>query len=326
VVDKNEIIRILDTYELTPALREIIAERAFKRLGKFSDFDDAYEYVDDSVQFFADYYTNRKLVTLDDGPLKGSFEFVGFNEKNTFDIDENFRQRKLKSTNESLEGLINKKNIDFLNKLLAQTSIENDEYKGMLTSLSVDELDRINDNLDLIRINLYEKHPYIIERGGLEIKSFNPFSIRFSNRRYQKDPLDFFNQHKQVYGGMSRKELESFDMGLARRLYIYDQMDDAIPEKKPHGLFLKDDKVKQIITSYDEFYGCPRKAEKPIGVRRETIKKYWLDAGLTIYASPFVFKDDPTIFIKRNNLEGLSRSQIKTQYPGSLMFCQRKIF
>lgn len=52
------------------------------------------------------------------------------------------------------------------------------------------------------------------------------------NRNYHGNPLAFFNEHKDIYSGMSRGELYAFDKGLYSALWREKQLHITIPERR----------------------------------------------------------------------------------------------
>ncbi len=63
--------------------------------------------------------------------------------------------------------------------------------------------------------------------------------IEFGLRRYNGNPLGFFQEHRHIYAPLSRSQLFAFDGGLYECLRQAGQLDVAIPEKRyrtGHGL------------------------------------------------------------------------------------------
>ena len=87
--------------------------------------------------------------------------------------------------------------------------------------------------------------------------------IKFSSRRYNRDPLGFFEKHKDLYCYMSRHELQKFDAGLYSALLGHTikltdgrtvkQINVAIPEKlqrdykgNPLEFFRSSERIKSM--------------------------------------------------------------------------------
>ena len=95
---------------------------------------------------------------------------------------------------------------------------------------------------------------------------FTPLSIRFGRRNYNGNPLGYFLEHKDDYGGMSRAELASFDGGLYRVLRKHRQLSEAIPTtlRRTFG-----DPLQYFRENQDIYGGLTRKDlerfHKPLG-------------------------------------------------------------
>ena len=100
------------------------------------------------------------------------------------------------------------------------------------------------------------------------------------HRNFQGDPLSFFRKHTK-YSGLSRTELARLDPTLYGSLITYGQLEQAIPETKPHsGKRFSESRVKEIILSRSTYNGDALKASQHLGCDKRTVLKYWGQAEL----------------------------------------------
>jgi len=143
---------------------------------------------------------------------------------------------------------------------------------------------------------------------GLEIYS-QPYD-------FKGDPLIYFGSSKK-FKEISRKKLEKKHSGFYLALKKKGKLDEAIPKKKLSQK-LSDYNIRLILDSYEASYGCLYLVEDSLPFSKRTIRKYWKENNLKIYANPYHFKENPVIYFN-NNLElflGLSRSKLKEKYSG----------
>ena len=99
--------------------------------------------------------------------------------------------------------------------------------------------DQVKDKLDELEKRFGDRGVIRLPARPIEHISFNPLAIAFKPRKYNGNPLQFFYKHWDVYAGLTRSELRSFDSGLYRALCRANEMDEAIPSTPcyKHGAY-----------------------------------------------------------------------------------------
>jgi len=153
---------------------------------------------------------------------------------------------------------------------------------------------------------------------------------RLNNRRsYKGNPLKYYLEHKDKYGGFSRDELSLDDPGLYRSLLRAGQLDTAIPFcLEPSRNKLKPYQIEEIIKSYKPSFGNSRKASKNLHHASETIRKYWRKEGLEIKKGrPRVSEKELKEILRAYKLDNgsISRASEKLHHsPLTIKICWRK--
>jgi len=113
---------------------------------------------------------------------------------------------------------------------------------------------------------------------------FEPFFIRFGNRRYQGNPLTFFEENTEIYSNLTRTELSKFDPGLYKALRRAGQLELAIPERKmyvPKRIKILIQNRAALIDSHSSYNGDLILASKNLPYNSRLIKKLWEDLRIT---------------------------------------------
>lgn len=327
MIDLEEILGIVDTYDLTENQRDIVLRNTLKRQAFFEDYSKAYDYISNFVEYLNIPFQERRNISLDDtiGDSKTPIShFLGKWDNIVFEKDELYRKNTiLQYSNQYLGNLFDDEILDFFNYLVINTSLEPEEYKSVLESIN--DFHDIQNRLKLLKSYIYDKDEDNISREDLTVTSFSPFKVAFRNRKYGGNPLKFFQDNKELYGGMSRKELERFDSGLERHLRIHGQMEQAIPEIVITNSLKKRD-IDRILNSYDDSYGCANISSEKLGFHPHTIRKYWKENELKLYRKPWRFKENPLIYFKRNKhkFKDMTRSEFREKHPGFCKYLSEK--
>ncbi len=321
----ESILEIVDTYELTESQRNYVERNISSRLDRLNDFTTAYSYISELVDFLNVPFGERRALRLDESIENSNTSktyFFGTDDEILFEKDEEYRKQKISEISlQYLKGVFEPKILEFFTLLILNSGLEPEEYEEVIKKIPESQIPEIAYRLGVLKRGLFDKDEDYIVRGNIEVTSFSPFKIKFRNRRYNGDPLQFYREHQDLYEGMSRKELEGFDSGLARHLRYHSQIKDAIPETKLTNS-LSDEEIATIMNSYEDCFGNLKIASEKLGFHRRTIAKYWRKKGLKTYSYPYRFQNNPLAYYQRNRdkFEGKSRSEMQAEYPGFTNF------
>jgi len=289
MINQEVVEEIVKTYDLPTRLEDKISRIATRRINELaiSGFDSCYRYIDDLINKFKRPYQERVHISLDSQIKHDSndtyHDIIGFE-------DINLRQL-FEYEDEPQNRIFASELIDILKDRLSEVELE------MLTQLLDSEKNRrlfIYTNPDIILNNVEEIGQRLGSladkfkfNGGLKIPqrpiihvNFNPLRIKFGNRKYDGNPLAFFQKNIDTYGKMSRGQLQKFDGGLDVSLRKYGQLDLAIPERKCNNYRLKQEEIDKIISAYSLCDGIRKRAIEITGRSAKAVSKYWKKNGL----------------------------------------------
>ena len=289
---QDNVACIVQTYELSRALREKIQTVAARRCGdgRIPSFSDQYEYVAELVERFTAPYPERFAIRLDQPAFEDSrrthHDLIGTENSGLKQLILGKSQRKALHAHEIVDILqthLPAAHLDFLADLLRNRA------EASLWQFSADRI-RINmRSIAQTLKRLEERHG----RNGRIImpprpiksvtrRSNGELAIRYGDRRYKGDPLAFFEQHREVYGGLTRAGLYRFDQGLYQTLRSSGQLDQAIPRKAfDSGRPFPSDKVEKIIKTFQQ-NGNLAKTARMTGCCVPTVRKYAKLQGLKV--------------------------------------------
>ena len=249
----ESILEIVDTYDLSESQRSYVERKVSSRLDKLNNFTTAYSYISELVDFLNVPFGERRALRLDEA-IKDSntskAHFFGIENKILFEKDERYRNQKISELSlQSLNGIFESEILEFFTLLVLNSGLEPEEYKEILKNMDESQIPKIANRLEVLKRGLFDKDEDYIIRGNIEVTSFSPFKIKFRNRRYGGDPLQFYREHQDLYEGMSRSELSIYDSGLYASLWKARQLNEAIPNiKSPNKISLEG--LEEILSSY----------------------------------------------------------------------------
>lgn len=295
MVDRNLVKSIVGTYDLSPRLKDKITGIASRRIDELyiKDFSGMYRYIAELIEKFKIPFGERVMLRLDK-PLFFNSEttlhnFLGFDDSAIRSMLEGGEKEELafEDAIDLLRGRIDSLDL----RLLRQMSDKDEMLKlGISSERILAAAPLIQERLEALA-KKYEKDGRLLipKRPIINIR-FNPLLIRFGNRRYNGIPLAFFMKHEDVYDGLSRGQLANLDGGLYDALRKTKQLEIAILEADEATVemarhfrkreFKKLQKKFNIIVAYKTYKGSALEASKHLPYAKETMLRYWRDAGL----------------------------------------------
>lgn len=282
MVNKELIRDILKTYELPEKLEDKLFRITCTNIEEqnISSFDKMYRYIGYLVEQFKVPYNERNSLKLD-SILNGRpiSEIYGVEDSSLNEIIEPNKQITL--TSALLQQILN----DFDND--TQSFIK-ELFKSNNNQLELDS-NTFSNSLKYFKSKLNFIFQKFGGTKGIDILKlrpiidlrFDPFLIQFGRRKYNGNPLNYFEEHKQFYSGMTRNQLAKFDSGLYCSLRKSGQLEKGIPIIANR---LSESEIKQILDSHEISKGIPFKAEKITNFDHHTIRKYWREYGLEIFS------------------------------------------
>ncbi len=288
-MDKKFIRGIVETYDLPPKLEARITNIAITGIEEhnFSNIADQYDY----IAWLVDKFTNlaslgaRLPISLDAEIKPNSHLRLYDLITSPYDNDKKGLEEENGVDILSLEELLNllrerldKKGLNLLSTLLPE------KRRKMMLYVNYPKRD-ITRNYDDIAYRLAEIAETFDRNGKIMIPprpiiqvKFKPLRIKFGRRNYNGNPLSFFEQHRENYQGMKRKELKHYDSGLYTALRIQRQLDKAIPDS-----WLLSEQEKEIIRrTFIANDGYLYKTAQQLGYAHQTIKKVCREGGLKV--------------------------------------------
>jgi len=233
--------QIIETYELTPGFSDLVVRTATRVVDErmINSFDGIYTYIAGLIERARESYAPRSRRL--DSPVTADsttpfHEFVGTEDKdlaNLFESESDYREKMPAYDALSiLEGKLDKPYLDALRQLMEQlyTTGAPDILLHTSPEWVLENVDQIQENLEEF-LDRYELEGRIIipHRPIFHIQ-FNPLVVKYRQRNFHGDPLAFFREHQDRYGGLTRSQLNRVDPGLYYALRVKRQLDEAIPE------------------------------------------------------------------------------------------------
>lgn len=271
---QRDICQLIETYELPPKLEERILAIALRKVEEESidNFAQAYREISNLVDIFKTPRAERHAVRLDHaqsnddertyhetiGEIDRTLESIS--EEPVSEIIDIVPQQVLDQLEEKVdEHVLMKMKEIFGEYMTIQVGLNPEE---VVQSRSVIE-ERAKKLFDKFMINGQVKIP----RRPIKRVTFQPeLRIEFGVRRFNGNPLAFFRENNDVYGRMSRRQLQQFDSGLYANLLSLDQLEEAIPEDRRFsklddgtGKYRGHDSPLEYLKAHqDEFRGLSR--------------------------------------------------------------------
>jgi len=308
---------ILDTYELSPVLYNLILDSTNNKKEKFGTYYDAYKYIGNKIDFFENRFKKIGQCSLDqelEDSVSTLHNFLGVYDEISFRSDLDFRKTKIEEYSKTfLSDVFLESEIEIISNIAIASKICDEQYFDLLSNLSTKDKKLSKRRINFLSCRFINNLEDILSRGDLKFISFFPPKIKFYNRSFDNKPLKYFKDNFDLYRGLSRRGLQEFDNGLYQTLLKYDQISLAIPKIKQGGKTFSDEKNKLILDAYDKYYGIPKDAAKATGINQRTIVRHWKKKGFKFYRHPANFKGNPMIYYNRNKskFKGLKRMELK---------------
>jgi hypothetical protein len=250
---------VVNSYEFTPtrgARVKRIVMRGIDKLG-LTDADAQYEYADRIAQTFT--ASMHGPISLDSKLPQceyGLYDLIG-------SIDS-----KLQALVEDGDGGSHTDDIPFSDVSSFGVCLRNiDDYP-----------EQIRCRLHEVSARYCRDGKIILPQRTIVTVSFDPLSFRFRRRRFNGNPLSFFQEHGDRYKGLSRSELAKFDRGLYDSLIRFGQLDIAVPQNQ--RLPLSDAERQKIVAAFLVNNGGIKRTAIQSGHAISTIDKYTKRLGL----------------------------------------------
>ncbi|MFC1753970.1 hypothetical protein ACFL96_11370 [Thermoproteota archaeon] len=278
----NDIIKsILSTYQLKPKLEAKLIRIAQTQIENraITSFDEQYRYIDSLVSLYTGRYADKFDISLNK-PIKNSdnlFLEIPVEDKGIQAI-ENFETTPCtEDTDDVLRQYLDDTEYELFKRLISNKRMaESVDPESLVTHISI-----IKENLQGL-LEKYSKSGQIVlpHRPIVHVKLGPPLVLKFRRRNYQGNPLAYFREHIDIYKGLSRLDLETYDSGLYQQLKKYGQLDNAIPEilNKP----LTPEQHAQVVQAYYDYEGNACKADQNLPFAQSTIISHWRKEDLEI--------------------------------------------
>lgn len=233
--NEKSIKLIVDSYDLPLKIKQKLLHIAIQRTETLfiDNFEQIYEYIANLVEKFRIPYQERSYVRGDNSFLGGSNTFFETIETEDLSLTKLIEGHKKKSTIPiekalaTLDGQLDEISLNFLHELARSQNRE------IHLDISSEQLilgkHTLQKRIDVLAKKYVKDGKLFMPKRPIIQVYFEPFSIKFGNRRYNNNPLAFFEANKNIYGGMSRSELSFFDNGLYLALRNHGQLNSVIP-------------------------------------------------------------------------------------------------
>lgn len=222
---EETVSEILETYDLSRRRREKIAEISVRRLNQSAvfDFDSVYEY----VAYLVDTFMRLPVVQLSENlRLK---QTPVYNQM-IIGPDVLFDDAQYMTLNEALSFLENE--LDHLDmQILRQLLHPVEDCGDIRVEINPDylreNLVQVQKRIKQVATILDDKGRVVIPKRPVKEIKFDPFVIRFGKRDFKGNPLKVIQDHPEIFGRMSSKDLYRFDPGLYHSLLRHGQLKQA---------------------------------------------------------------------------------------------------
>lgn len=271
MLDKEQISLIVDTYDLDQRVKKKIKRIALSRIAEFGigSFDEAYRYIADLVEKFKTPFFEKFFLRLDKPLWEGS-------KKTLLDITGTEEIESMEGEPISFEEVLSNLHLGVSEITLLKDLTQGKPFREFVFNpadlLAKGSLE-VHKRLEEI-VQTYGKDGRILipPRPIINIR-FDPLKIHFGYRDIG-DALQFFRTHK-IYEGMGRSELSKFDRGLYMKLLRYNQLDEAIPEKRmPNKYKLSKGQITNLVDTLRKNEGDAYKTIRELQFSMATIRKY----------------------------------------------------
>lgn len=279
MVEEAIIESIVNTYDLPQRIKYKVKNIANRRVGELfiGEYDDVYSYVDSLVEKFQEPYEERFFVRID----ASAYDILN----HELIEDKNFSPEN----EEDLDGISFNDVLDILESHLDEFTfklVRQLDYRGKF-NVSPEYFIK---NISKIQARLEEfvrNNGFLIPRRPVIQIQLSPFSIKFGRRKFNGNPLAFFEAYPKVYSGLSRSELYKLDPGLYGSLKKVGQLELAIPEIDYSTQFqsISSEKIETIVRLYN---GNSTKVARKVGISTATAIKYLREYNLKIREMGFV--------------------------------------
>ncbi len=197
----ERVSEILDTYELPGSLRKLVELIGSRR--EYSSFEETYDY----LSFLVDRFTAGRSVSLDE-------PFSRFPKMSLLSV---MNQQSEERTGEVMPVNLSKLFLDF--------------WEGRLVLPDSGSAERMGELIERFRF----KGRVIVPVRPIAHVSFGPIDVRFGRRNFPKGPWNFYQEHSEVYGGLSRGQLYKVDRGLYRALAASGDIEKVPRKNRVYG-------------------------------------------------------------------------------------------
>jgi len=235
MADEKLVEDIMNTYDLPHKLKNKITRIAIEQIDKFYlyGFDNAYECISNLVEKFKIPFREKNVIRGDKLISSDSretfYDLMGTEDSvlsSLFGESENLsRTKSLDEIICILEPSLDKSDVELMRRLFNRNLLFYIREEDIIAKAP-----KIQERFRELMKTYERGGKLIIPRRPIVQIQFNPLFIKFKRRGYHGDPLAFFKKHEDVYGGMSREELISFDIGLYSALWRAKQL-HVIPRK-----------------------------------------------------------------------------------------------
>ena len=287
---RESVESILQTYDIPQGLRERIRTIASRRCAEwqFESFADQYAYIAELVERFTMPWIERHAARLDQPVFEDGrqtlHDYIGSQDSALKSLILGKSPLKALHAREIvniLERHLPQGHLAFIEDLLCSRA------EKSLWSFSADRVAKhvpsIVTTLKLLEQRYGRNGRIVLPPRPIKTvtrQSNGELKIRYGDRRYNGDPLAFFEEHADVYGGLTRRGLQKFDPGLYQAIRLSGQMSSAIPIRVfAPGRPISKDQIDRIIVTYEQTASLIKTARIVHSCRR-TIRKYLDMKGL----------------------------------------------
>lgn len=300
MADEKVVKYIVRTYDLVPKVEDRIIKKAMRRIDELfiTSFDDQYEYIARLIDYLGIPYGAR-IVSLDSIVKSGSestfYDILGREDMTLKDLLEPEELQERLSAHDIisiLKGYMDKSDLNLMRRLLYYKGNSKDLQLNISRKWLLASIPKIKERLEVLANN-YRKDGqlFVPQRPIIDVSFFPSFSIKFGRREYNGDPLAFYRNNLEVYGGMGRRQLSKFDSGLYCALRRANQLHHAIPKADrslvergmklgKRVIKLSHVQIEEIIDSHKTYNGNMLEASRCTPYSIDSIRKYWKLAGL----------------------------------------------
>ncbi|MFH1445542.1 MAG: hypothetical protein ABIF08_03620 [Nanoarchaeota archaeon] len=228
---ENMVKYILDTYELKPRFREKIERVAIEGANYWfiHDFDTLYGYISDLIEKSRGFYKTIESLGIESAnSVEHEYQEHLFSEEsNAVPVSE---------IPVILDGQLDNRYAGILSQLLSMYEDNPGNPLEIFPEAVLDTIEHIKETLDELERLYGVNGEILMPRRPIISIECNPLAIKFGRRRFNGNPLAYFNEHEKIYrklcgGEITRTRLMKVDESLYRALWQHKQL-DGVAEKK----------------------------------------------------------------------------------------------